>query len=188
MICDNCRKNEATIHLIQLNNNGEVKKLDLCKECAKELAFLSDENINEAEFNDSTNILAIDLGFFNENESFDFFNNLNSTNKENRRCQYCNISLSAIKKIGRVGCPKCYEEFKEELNPLIKLIQTGIEHKGKIPINSNRRLKIEKKIKDLKFMLEEQIIIENFEEAAKLRDKISSLQKKLYYSVRKLKK
>lgn len=188
MICDNCRKNEATIHLIQLNNNGEIKKFDLCKECAKELAFLSDENINENEFNNSTNILAIDLGFFNENESFDFFNNLNSTNKENRRCQYCNISLSAIKKIGRVGCPKCYEEFKEELNPLIKLIQTGIEHKGKIPINSNRRLKIEKKIKDLKFMLEEQIIIENFEEAAKLRDKISSLQKKLYYSVRKLKK
>ncbi|MCL4385428.1 MAG: UvrB/UvrC motif-containing protein [Actinobacteria bacterium] len=188
MICDNCRKNEATIHLIQLNNNGEVKKFDLCKECAKELAFLSDENINESEFNNSTNILAIDLGFFNENESFDFFNNLNSVNKENKRCQYCNISLSAIKKIGRVGCPKCYDEFKEELNPLIKLIQTGIEHKGKIPINSNRRLKIEKKIKDLKFMLEEQIIIENFEEAAKLRDKISSLQKKLYYSGRKLKK
>ena len=37
-------------------------------------------------------------------------------------------------------------------------------------------------------MLEEQIIIENFEEAAKLRDKITSLQKKLHYSGKKLKK
>jgi protein arginine kinase activator len=188
MICDNCRKSEASIHLIQLNNSGEVKKFDLCKDCVKELSFLSDEEIDGKEFKNSANILAIDLGFFSENESFDLFNNLNYGNKENRRCQFCNISLSAIKRIGRVGCPRCYEEFKEELNPLIKLIQSGVEHKGKVPLNCNKRLKIEKKIKDLKFMLEDQIIIENFEEAAKLRDKISSLQKKLHYSGRKLKK
>lgn len=188
MICDNCRKNEASIHLIQLNNDGEVKKFDLCKECVRDLSFLSDEDMVGEELKNSTNILAIDLGFFSENESFDLFNSLNAGSRENRRCQYCNISLSAIKKIGRVGCPRCYEEFKEELNPLIKLIQTGIEHKGKIPLNSNKRLKIENKIKDLKFMLEEQIIIENFEEAVKLRDKITSLQRKLHYSGKKLKK
>ncbi|MCE5328984.1 UvrB/UvrC motif-containing protein [bacterium] len=188
MICDNCRKNEASIHLIQLDSNGEVRKFDLCKDCVKDLAFLSDEEMSGGDFKNSTSILAIDLGFFNDNESFDLFNSLNSADKESRRCQYCNISLSAIKKLGRVGCPRCYEEFKEELNPLIKLIQTGIEHKGKIPLNCNKRLKIEKKIKDLKFMLEEQIIIENFEEAAKLRDKITSLQKKLHYSGKKLKK
>ncbi len=188
MICDNCRKNEASIHLIQLDSNGEVKKFDLCKDCVKDLAFLSDEEMSGGNFKNSSSILAIDLGFFNDNESFDLFSSLNSSNKENRRCQYCNISLNAIKKLGRVGCPRCYEEFKEELNPLIKLIQTGIEHKGKVPINCNKRLKIAKKIKDLKFMLEEQIITENFEEAAKLRDKITSLQKKLHYSGKKLKK
>ena len=188
MICDNCRKNEASIHLIQLNNSGEVKKFDLCKDCVRELSFLSEEEIDGKEFKNSTNILAIDLGFFSDNESFDLFNNLNYGSKESRRCQFCNISLSAIKKIGRVGCPRCYEEFREELNPLIKLIQSGVEHKGKVPLNCNKRLKIEKKIKDLKFMLEEQIIIENFEEAAKLRDKITSLQKKLHYSGKKLKK
>jgi len=188
MICDNCRKNEASIHLIQLNNTGEVKKFDLCKDCVRELSFLSEEEIGQKEFGNSANILAIDLGFFSDNESFDLFNNLNYGSKENRRCQFCNISLTAIKKIGRVGCPRCYEEFREELNPLIKLIQSGVEHKGKVPLNCNKRLKIEKKIKDLKFMLEEQIVIENFEEAAKLRDKITSLQKKLHFSGKKLQK
>ncbi|MCL4416410.1 MAG: UvrB/UvrC motif-containing protein [Actinobacteria bacterium] len=188
MICDNCRKNEASIHLIQLDNSGEVRKFDLCRECVKDLSFLSEEEIINGNIKNSTSILAIDLGFFVNNESFDLFDSLSSTGRENKRCQYCNISISAIKKMGRVGCPRCYDEFKEELNPLIKLIQTGIEHKGKIPLNCNKRLKIEKKIKDLKFMLEEQIIIENFEEAAKLRDKISFLQKKLHYSGRKLKK
>ncbi|MDD5658596.1 MAG: UvrB/UvrC motif-containing protein [Actinomycetota bacterium] len=188
MICDNCRKNEASIHLIQLGNDGEVKKIDLCKSCVKELAFLPEEEFSGGDFKNSTSILAIDLGFFNDSESFDLFGGLNLSNKENRRCQYCNISLNAIKKLGRVGCQRCYEEFQEDLNPLIKLIQSGIEHKGKVPINCNKRLKIEKKIKDLKFMLEEQIIIENFEEAARLRDKITSLQKKLHYSGKKLRK
>ena len=55
----------------------------------------------------------------------------------------------------------------------------------KIPLNCDKRLKIEKKIKDLKFKLEEQIIIENFEEAAKLRDKITSLQKQLHLSIKR---
>jgi len=188
MICDNCRKNEASIHLIQLDNTGEVRKFDLCKECIRDLSFLSEEELISGDIKNSTNILAIDLGFFGSNESFDLFGSLSAAGRENKRCQHCNISLNAIKKIGRVGCPRCYDEFKEELNPLIKLIQTGIEHKGKIPLNCNKRLKIEKKIKDLKSMLEEQLIIENFEEAAKLRDKISFLQKKLYYSGKKLKK
>jgi protein arginine kinase activator len=93
-----------------------------------------------------------------------------------------------VKKSGRLGCSKCYEDFMLELKPFIKIIQSGIEHKGKIPLNCNKRLKIEKKIKDLKFKLEEQIIIENFEEAAKLRDKITSLQKQLHLSVKRNKK
>jgi protein-arginine kinase activator protein McsA len=149
---------------------------------------MSEDEMQGGEFRNSSNILAIDLGFFGDSESNDLFNSLSTESREGKRCQSCNISLAAIKKIGRVGCPRCYEEFREELNPLIKLIQSGEEHKGKIPLNCNKRLKIEKKIKDLKFMLEEQIITENFEEAAKLRDKISSLQKKLHYSSKRTKK
>jgi len=53
-------------------------------------------------------------------------------------------------------------------------------HKGKIPFNSNNKIKIEKKIKDLEYRLKEEIIIENFEGAVKLRDSIKKLQKKLF--------
>jgi protein-arginine kinase activator protein McsA len=40
--------------------------------------------------------------------------------------------------------------------------------------------KLEKEIRDLKYKLKEEVTVENFEEAAKLRDTIKKLQKKLY--------
>jgi len=185
MICDNCRKNEATIHFIQLGSGQDIKKFDLCKECVKDLSFLADGNFEIEDSSISSNILAIDLGFFNEQDTDNIMGAASSN--QNKKCISCSTTLDLIKKTGRVGCPRCYDEFYDELNPLIKIIQSGIEHKGKIPLNCNQRLKIEKKIKELKFKMEEQIIVENFEEAALLRDKISSLQKKMHYSGRKLK-
>ena len=64
MVCDNCKKNEAVLHFIQIDNNGELKKFDLCKECASELSLFSFNELEETEFNDGVSILAIDLGFF----------------------------------------------------------------------------------------------------------------------------
>ena len=54
------------------------------------------------------------------------------------------------------------------------------QHKGKIPVKSSDDAKIEKEIRDLKYQLSEEVTVENFEVAAKLRDTIKKLQKKLY--------
>jgi protein arginine kinase activator len=191
MICDNCKRNEAIVHFISFGSGGELQKINLCRECLKDLSFLSDVSDNEQNENYPLNILAINMGQASGSGFFDDEYNrsgLGLSVSENRKCSNCSISIKQVKKTGRLGCPRCYEDFSEELNPFIKIIQSGTEHKGRIPINSNKKLKIEKKIKDLKFMLEEQIIIENFEEAAKLRDKITSLQKQLYFSVKRNKK
>jgi protein arginine kinase activator len=55
-----------------------------------------------------------------------------------------------------------------------------MEHKGKVPVKSSNDVKIEKEIRDLKYQLKEEVTVENFEVAAKLRDTIKKLQKKLY--------
>ncbi len=178
MNCDNCGKNEASIHFIKVFDNSDIKKIDLCKDCARNLSFLSDEDF----FGDLTKILSnifeLDNNFYNEAENL--FNSLNID--ESKKCSFCNITLGTIKKLGQIGCPKCYEEFYNELMPLIKIIQAGMEHRGKIPVNCNKKLKIEKEIIDLRYKLKEEIFIENFEEAAKLRDKINSLKKILHFA------
>jgi len=191
MICDNCKKNEAFIHFITISNNGELQKINLCRECVKDFSNFSEGSFSGQDNDPQINVLALDLSNLLDVNSLSYSQNQSEIDlnvKDNRKCSNCGIPISQVKKSGRLGCPKCYDDFWIELNPFIKIIQSGMEHKGKIPLNCNKRLKLEKKIKDLKFKLEEQIIIENFEEAAKLRDKITSLQKQLYLSGKKDKK
>ncbi|MBC7334146.1 MAG: UvrB/UvrC motif-containing protein [Actinobacteria bacterium] len=176
MICDYCGKREATIHLIKIYDNSDVERINLCKECAKGMTFLSGDEFFDSIADVLSKILEGDFEKTKAEEKL--FNNIGSRRRS--RCPSCNTDLKTIKKMGRVGCGKCYEEFKQELSPLIEAIHGGLEHRGKIPSNSNEVLKIEKEIKDLKYRLEEEVTIENFEEAAKLRDKIRRLEKKLY--------
>jgi len=178
MICDNCGKNEASVHFIKIFNDSHIKKLNLCKECAKDISALSDEDF----FNDLTEILSsifeIDIKFYEDKKNKKLFDS--TAWDKDKRCRYCNISLQTIKKNGEVGCEKCYSEFKDDLYPLIKSIHGSLEHKGKVPVNCDARLKIEKDIRDLKYKLNEEVIVENFEKAAQLRDEIKKLEKKLY--------
>ena len=64
----------------------------------------------------------------------------------------------------------------------IKALHGSDKHIGKVPVISGKDIKIEKEIRDLELRLKEEVIVENFEEAARLRDTIKKLQKKLYLS------
>jgi protein arginine kinase activator len=177
MICDFCKSNEASIHLIKVTNNN-VEKINLCMDCVKNYSFFSTEDF----FNDLTKILSkffeIDIKISNKDDSGKLFESV-SVN-DNKKCSFCNIDLNTIKSIGRVGCANCYNEFRDVLNPIVKTIHGSLEHKGKIPVKSSDDVKIEKEIRDLKYQLNEEVTVENFEVAAKLRDTIKKLQKKLY--------
>lgn len=177
MICDFCKSNEASIHLIKVINNN-VEKINLCMDCVKNYSFFSTEDF----FTDLTKILSkffeIDIKISNKDDSDKLFESV-SVN-DNKKCSFCNIDLDNIKSIGRVGCANCYNEFRDVLNPIIKTIHGCLEHKGKVPLKSSDDVKIEKEIRDLKYQLKEEVTVENFEVAAKLRDTIKKLQKKLY--------
>lgn len=177
MICDFCKSNEASIHLIKVINNN-VEKINLCMDCVKNYSFFSTEDF----FSDLTKILSkffeIDIKISNKDDSDKLFESV-SVN-DNKKCSFCNIDLNTIKSIGRVGCANCYNEFRDVLNPIVKTIHGSLEHKGKVPVKSSNDFKIEKEIRDLKYQLKEEVTVENFEVAAKLRDTIKKLQKKLY--------
>ncbi len=177
MICEFCKNNEANVHLIKVIN-GRAEKVNLCIECLKNFAIFPAEEI----FNDLTKLLTkvfeVDIKIIDKGENEKIFENVNPS--DNKKCSYCSIDLNTIKAIGRVGCSYCYTEFRDMLRPIIKAIQGSVEHSGKIPAVSTEDIRIEKEIKDLKYKLEEEITVENYEEAARLRDTIKSLQKKLY--------
>jgi len=177
MICEFCRVNEANIHLVKMIN-GHSEKINLCIDCMKDFAFFPTEEI----FNDLTKLLTkvfeVDIKIIEKSSGDKLFDNL--AKADDKKCSSCGIDLATIKSIGRVGCANCYKDFKEALMPIIKAIHESGEHKGKIPPMSSMDQKLEKEIRDLKYKLKEEVTVENFEEAAKLRDTIKKLQKKLY--------
>ena len=91
-------------------------------------------------------------------------------------CSVCGLTQSQFKKTGRLGCSACYDLFIEELTPMLRNMHPSLLHVGKVP----RLFAQEQKKKEATRLLEEQlqsaIAKEDYETAAQLRDKISSLQ------------
>jgi protein arginine kinase activator len=177
MLCDFCKKNIATIHLIRVQND-KVEKVNICSECAKNFSFFSEEDF----FRDLSDILyrifEYDTGKAVRPAASMKMKKLDAG--KNRVCPFCGMDLRTIKKTGKIGCAHCYSEFKSILTPIIKDMHRDVEYRGRVPENSSRWIKIEKNINELRHRLKNEIFIENFEEAARIRDKIKQLEKNIY--------
>ena len=162
MICDICGKNPATIHLTEIIN-GQVKEVHMCAACAKQK-----ESEGQMHFDVS-----------------DFLYNLINTagvKKRTKRlvCKNCGMSYSEFKRKGRFGCKDCYSAFREELLPLLKKIHGAVRHKGKFPpFGEYKVISLREKIESLRKYLEKAVKLEEYEEAARIRDQIKELEKKL---------
>jgi len=163
MVCDVCGKSEATVHLTEIINN-EVTKLHLCETCAREKASEMEEHFGLAE-------LLSGLA--------DFGVQVESEEMTKLKCPNCGFTYMDFKKIGRLGCGECYEAFKKNLTPLLKRIHGADQHYGKAPIKAQKIIKVRDDIQDIKSRLQKAITMEEFEEAARLRDEIKELEKKM---------
>ena len=48
-------------------------------------------------------------------------------------CESCGMKIEDVLKGSRMGCAKCYESFKGTIEHVIRAVQEGDEHVGKIP-------------------------------------------------------
>ncbi|MEA2015941.1 MAG: UvrB/UvrC motif-containing protein [Actinomycetota bacterium] len=175
MKCDFCNKNKATIYLIKIQDN-RIERINICDECAEKFSLHSDKDF----YKDLPEIIYKLFGAGSKDITDrvkKVWGNLSYRN--NRQCPDCGIDLKTIKKTGLAGCSNCYSELGKALLPLIKNIQGSLESKGKIPLRTSKKIRIEKSIKSLKNKLKNEVIIENFEEAARIRDKIKKLEKSI---------
>lgn len=192
MLCEFCKRNEAIVHLIKVVN-GKTERLNLCINCLKEVDILqSDELLSDLNAI-LEKILQIDIKvsdkkqegkIFNSTVNFNDFLPVNDkgndlANNSNKKCSVCGFDLKTIKATGKVGCENCYNVFRTDLTPILNKIHAGTKHIGKIPIKTSKAAKLVKEIRDLEYKLKQEIMVENFEEAAKLRDTIKKLKKRL---------
>jgi len=163
MVCDICGNNQATVHLTEIIDE-KMTELHLCEECAQKKGAQMESHFGLAD------LLAglADLG-----------GQFTKTKKETKiKCPRCGLTYEDFKKVGRLGCGECYSAFKEALMPLLKRIHGSTQHYGKSPKKVTRLVKAKTDMQDLKTRLQKAIQLEEFEEAAKLRDKIRETEKK----------
>lgn len=92
------------------------------------------------------------------------------------RCPACGQSYQEFTGTGRLGCAHCYTAFREELSPLIRRVQAGTEHRGKVPVRTGGEMRKKRQLDELREALKACISREEFEKAAELRDQIRLLE------------
>lgn len=174
MLCQKCKKNSATVHLVKLVN-GEKSDIWLCEECAKKIAGISLEvpmvSMSEEQFQ---NILG------------DFFDTIDKKNQESKPlkelnvdiiCKNCGLTYSKFKQTGKLGCPECYSSFRDLIDEEIEKVQGSTINVGKTPKINEKYNYDSVSIDKLREELKKAVIEEKYEKAALLRDKIKNLQK-----------
>lgn len=94
-------------------------------------------------------------------------------------CPVCGLNWSNFKQSGLMGCPHDYEFFAARLLPLLKRAQEGAtEHIGKVPARRKTR-EGDRQVTTLRLRreLQKAVDAENYEQAARLRDELRSLEK-----------
>jgi protein arginine kinase activator len=89
-------------------------------------------------------------------------------------CPQCGYTLEKFRDKAVLGCPYDYEVFEKSLLPLIKKAHDGAAaHCGKIPARMPKDSKQQIEIARLRQQLDEAVRNEDYELAAKLRDKLA---------------
>lgn len=163
MLCQDCKKQTATVHLTQIVNNEKLV-LSLCKDCAGKRGFHSPlDNVPFPLAEILSGLLQPQPGQ-TKDEGPDI------------KCSGCGLTFDEFAQLGRFGCGQCYVSFRPRLENIMRKIHGSSLHKGKLPVlGSNEPLPI-KEEERLESELKKAIKSEDFERAADLRDKLKTIK------------
>lgn len=186
MLCENCHQNEASIHYTEIIN-GVKKEHHICMDCARRLNFAGMSDNSDSEFPFVRLLTGLLAG--------------NSAQVEDGpmmhiRCPGCGMTFDEFTMVGKFGCAECYGVFGPLIEDNMKRLHGDSVHKGKkykkykdqahdndesdvlqVMKAENAEKSVEERIRELNMKLREAVEIENFEEAARLRDMIKKLKK-----------
>jgi len=158
--CQRCHKKEAEVTLTKVQE-GKKTVWHICSTCAQEAEEKKrEQNLSFQQF----------LGGLLEGDWVE------NTDALILSCEKCGMSLDDFRKNSQVGCANCYRVFEIELHPIIKSLQSNMQHTGKRPRQLETTIKEERLIDWYQQMLQTVLKKEDYEQAVILRDKIHELK------------
>lgn len=163
MQCEECGKRPASLHFTKIVN-GEKAELHICEACAREKGEHIPGNPNGFSIHNLISGL------------LDFDSQQAKSKQPIVKCDTCGMTYAQFGKIGRFGCSQCYRQFAERLDPLLKRVHGNTVHVGKVPKRAGGKVRTKREIERLKKEMRGRIEREDFESAARLRDRIRELE------------
>ena len=158
MKCQKCPK-AATLHITEVVSDEQFEELHLCEECAHKYLY-------EPQMQKPGGKPASPPG-----------EELEEPAVLNRECQVCGIKFVDFRNSGRLGCPHDYQEFRDELLPLLENIHGDPpRHTGKVPRRLPHNKQMQSELIQLRKQLLQAVNKEAYEEAARIRDRIRQLE------------
>lgn len=154
--CERCAS-PATLHVTEIEGEGKFEEHHLCEQCAPKY-------FNDAQKGGGGKALAKESAASEE------------AGVAQQECPTCGLKFVEFRNSGRLGCPHDYEVFREELVPLLESIHGETKHTGKTPRRYPQTKKNEQELTQLRHRLKQAVTREDYEEAARLRDRIRQLE------------
>lgn len=156
MLCEECGQNPASV-VITVLVNGETATRHLCKGCVSKIQ-------NSIQQGDIQSFLSSLMSSISQAEK-----------APQLTCSKCHLTYEEFQKTGKLGCAHCYEDFREQLKPLLLRIHGRSQHAGRMPMLNAQVQEKKKMIASLRSRMDLAVAAENFEEAAVLRDQLRQL-------------
>ena len=174
MLCEMCKVNEATVHILE-DVNGTKKEVHLCLSCAGKKAFghavLGGMDLSGVLESLEKNLGESGLSLFKRDASDE--------------------TETPLRKTGLTGCPECYVTFSDELTDRCLNLHKSAVHTGRIHVSNAENSELEQaageieREKKIRFLLDEleqdlqqSIRREEYELAAQIRDRIAALKQR----------
>jgi protein arginine kinase activator len=153
--CQECQSRPATVHVLDVLAEGGPKQHHLCPQChdGQEAAAAFPALYQK--------VMADKAG-----------------RTGTQRCPECGITLRDFRQKGRLGCPRDYEVFGDHVRALLEKVHGATKHVGRGPGESGYE-QARRELSALRERLGQAVDAEDYEEAARLRDRIGSIEERL---------
>ena len=164
--CDKCNR-PATHHSVEIINGEKIEK-HLCDLHAAEEGLgikASHQPINEL----LTNFVKLHSGGENP-----------AAASKSTACEMCGLTFAEFRESSLLGCPACYQAFEQPLGPLLERAhEGGTHHIGKVPRRAGVGEQRQMALQRLRRQLDEAVLAEDYELAARLRDDVQQIEQDL---------
>jgi protein arginine kinase activator len=146
------------MHITEVLGEDQFEEHHLCEECAQKYLYEPPKKTGSKP----------DVVVGDEGEEVGALNR--------KECPVCGIKFVEFRNSGRLGCPHDYQEFRDELVPLLENIHGETRHAGKTPRRLPQTRQAQSELIQLRKQLQQAVTREAYEEAAQIRDRIRQLE------------